>query len=152
MMVSLALALAACATPQAAGEARTCSPAIAERSAAEVMAADAAFAALAQATSAPVAFAHYAAEDAVTFNGGEQVDGRAGVIANFANWPAGAKLEWAPVTARGAPCGDMAWTWGRSTFTAPDGTQSQGRYITVWTRNAEGEWRFGFDAALRGAE
>jgi ketosteroid isomerase-like protein len=142
-----ALCLGACAT-----SAQTCSPATAERAAGEAIAADSAFAALAQTISVPEAFQRYAAADAVTFNGAEEVHGRAGVAANFADWPEGAKLEWAPVTARGSACGDMAWTWGRATYTAPDGTQSHGRYATIWKREADGQWRFGFDAALRRVE
>jgi ketosteroid isomerase-like protein len=140
------LGVAACASHL---DVETCSADMAERAAAEVMVADNEFAALAQSAGPPEAFAHYAAEDVVTFDREDEVDGRDRLIANFADWPQGAKLEWAPVSARGAPCGDMAWTWGRSTYTAPDGAQSKGRYVTVWKRDASGQWRFGFDAALR---
>jgi hypothetical protein len=43
----------------------------------------------------------------------------------------------------------MAWTWGNSVYTAPDGARSEGRYISVWTRDYRGDWRYAFDAAIR---
>jgi ketosteroid isomerase-like protein len=43
----------------------------------------------------------------------------------------------------------MGWTWGNSTYTAPDGTQRQGRYVSIWTRDYEGNWRYAFDAPIR---
>lgn len=117
--------------------------------AAEVMAADRAFAAMAQAEGAPAAFARYAAEDALIVTSGEIIDGRAGVIAAYADWPAGARLEWAPRHARVSMRGDMAWTWGDSVFIAPDGARRPGRYVSVWTRDMDGAWRFAFDAPIR---
>jgi ketosteroid isomerase-like protein len=116
---------------------------------AEVMAADRAFAAKAQADGIPAAFTEYAAEDALIVTSQEIVSGRAGVTASYADWPADARLEWAPETGRVSARGDMAWTWGNSTYTAPDGTRSTGRYISVWTRDYEGNWRYAFDAPIR---
>jgi ketosteroid isomerase-like protein len=75
--------------------------------------------------------------------------GRAGVAQRFQNWPEGARLEWAPETARVSARGDMGWTWGNSVYIAPDGARSAGRYISVWTRDYEGNWRFAFDAQIR---
>ncbi|MES1156956.1 MAG: DUF4440 domain-containing protein [Alphaproteobacteria bacterium] len=119
---------------------------------AELIEADRAFAALAQREGAPAAFAEYASENAVLALGGaDPVQGHDAVIAAFANWPHGARLQWSPTTGRVSARGDMGWTWGRSTYTAADGTQRQGRYITTWTRDFDGHWRFAFDAALRDA-
>ena len=59
--------------------------------------------------------------------------------------PDGELTETGRVSARG----DMAWTWGNSAYTAPDGTRSTGRYISVWTRDYEGNWRYAFDAPIR---
>ena len=73
----------------------------------------------------------------------------AGRVQHGQSGPQGARLEWAPETARVSARGDMGWTWGNSTYTAPDGTRTPGRYISVWTRDYEGNWRFAFDAALR---
>jgi ketosteroid isomerase-like protein len=116
---------------------------------AEVMAADRAFAAKAQADGVPAAFTEYAAEDALIVTSREIIAGRAGVTASYADWPAGARLEWAPETGRVSARGDMGWTWGNSTYTAPDGARTTGRYVSVWTRDYEGNWRYAFDAPIR---
>jgi ketosteroid isomerase-like protein len=116
---------------------------------AELLAVDRAFAAKARADGVPAAFNEYAAEDALVVSSELVSTGRAGVAARYENWPEGARLEWAPETARVSARGDMGWTWGNSTYTAPDGTRTPGRYISVWTRDYEGQWRFAFDAAVR---
>jgi len=116
---------------------------------AELMAADRAFAAKAQADGVPAAFHEYAAEDALIVTSREIVTGRAAVAASYQDWPQGARLEWAPETARVSVRGDMGWTWGNSTYTAPDGTRTAGRYVSVWTRHYDGNWRYAFDAPIR---
>lgn len=116
---------------------------------AELMAADRAFAAKAQADGVPAAFAEYAAGDALIVTSSEIISGRDGVTTSFADWPEGLRLEWAPETARVSARGDMGWTWGNSVRIAPDGTRTPGRYISVWTRDYEGNWRYAFDAAIR---
>lgn len=115
----------------------------------ELMEADRAFAALAQSEGVPVAFAQYAASDALIVTSGEIISGRDGVVQSYAGWPATARLEWAPETARVSARGDMGWTWGNSVHTAADGTRTTGRYVSVWTRDYEGNWRYAFDAPIR---
>lgn len=115
---------------------------------AELLAVDRAFAAKARADGVPAAFAEYAAEDAVMLSRENITSGRDGVVQRFANWPQGARLEWAPEAARVSARGDMGWTWGNSSHIAPDGTREPGRYITVWTRDYEGRWRYAFDAGV----
>lgn len=116
---------------------------------AELLEVDRAFAAKASADGVPAAFSAYAAEDALVVSSETVSTGRAGIVARYQTWPAGARLEWVPETARVSARGDMGWTWGNSTYTAPDGTRTPGRYISVWTRDYRGEWRFAFDAAVR---
>ena len=116
---------------------------------AEVMAADRAFAAKAVADGVPAAFNEYAASDALMVSSDNITTGREGVASRFQNWPEGARLEWAPETGRVSARGDMAWTWGNSVYIAPDGARSTGRYVSVWTRDYEGNWRFAFDAPIR---
>jgi ketosteroid isomerase-like protein len=116
---------------------------------AELLEVDRAFAAKASADGVPAAFAAYAAENAIVLSADTISTGRAGIAQRYQNWPEGARLEWAPETARVAARGDMGWTWGNSLYTAPDGTRTAGRYISVWTRDVEGNWRFAFDAAVR---
>ena len=116
---------------------------------AELLDADRAFAAKARAEGVPAAFAEFAAEDALIVSADTISTGRAGIAQRYANWPQGARLEWAPETGRVSARGDMGWTWGNSTYTAADGTRTSGRYISVWTRDYEGHWRYAFDAAVR---
>lgn len=116
---------------------------------AELLAVDTAFFRKAQADGVQAAFRDYAADDAIVFNGETPVEGRDAVAGLFANWPAGARLERTPQLARVSERGDMGWTWGRSVHVAADGTRRPGRYVTTWTRDGEGRWRFAFDSALR---
>jgi len=115
---------------------------------AELMEADRAFAALAAAEGVPAAFARFAAEDALIVTSTQTLYGRAGIAANFQNCASDAQLQWAPETARVSARGDMGWTWGNATYVAPDGTRSPRRYVTVWKRDDEGNWRFAFDASI----
>lgn len=115
----------------------------------EVMQADRDFNAMAQREGLDAAFREYAAEDSLLVTSREVHAGRAAAAAAFADWPPGARLEWAPETGRVSARGDMAWTWGNSVYTAPDGARSEGRYVSVWTRDYRGAWRFAFDAAIR---
>jgi ketosteroid isomerase-like protein len=115
---------------------------------AELMQADRDFAALAAAEGVPGAFARFAAEDALIVTSTQTLNGRAGISAYYQNWPSGAQLQWAPETARVSARGDMGWTWGNATYVAPDGTRTPTRYITVWKRDVDGNWRFAFDAAI----
>ena len=115
----------------------------------ELLAADRAFAAKAHADGVPAAFAAYASDNAIMLSRANITTGHAAVVARFANWPQGARLEWAPETGRVSARGDMGWTWGNSTRIAADGTRTQGRYISVWTRDdVTGAWKFAFDAGV----
>lgn len=116
---------------------------------AELLEADRAFNAMAQAEGVPAAFNRYAAEDALIVTGRETLTGRAGIAASYQTWPATARLEWAPETGRVSARGDMGWTWGTSTYTAPDGARTPGRYVSIWTRDNDGNWRYSFDAPIR---
>lgn len=116
---------------------------------AELLDADRAFAAKAQADGVPAAFNQYAAENALIVTSTEVLNGRAGIAASYQGWPEGARLEWAPETGRVSARGDMGWTWGNSTYTAPDGARRTGRYVSVWTRDYDGNWRYSFDAPIR---
>lgn len=116
---------------------------------AELLAVDRAFAARAAADGVLVAFNAYAAENAIIVTSDSLSNGRAGIASRYQNWPQDARLEWAPETGRVSARGDMGWTWGNSTYIAPDGARTPGRYIFVWTRDYEGNWRYSFDAPIR---
>lgn len=114
----------------------------------ELVDADRAFAAKAASDGVPAAFLAYAAEDALMLTRENVVSGRAGVAQRFAAWPAGARLEWIPQAGRVSARGDMGWTWGDSVFVAADGARTPGRYVSVWTRDLDGNWRFALDAGV----
>lgn len=122
---------------------------LAEAAIAELLAIDRAFATMARAQGVPAAFEHYAVEDALIVTSVEILSGRTGIAASYASWPEGAQLEWAPETARVSTRGDMGWTWGNSVLTLPDGARREGRYVTIWTRDYQGNWRYAFDAPIR---
>ncbi|ANP47271.1 YybH family protein [Candidatus Viadribacter manganicus] len=115
----------------------------------ELLDADRAFNTMAQAEGVAAAFNAYASEDALLLTSTETVTGRPGVAARFQNWPATDRLERTPQTGRVSARGDMGWTWGVSTTVGADGVRTAGRYMTVWTRDYEGNWRYSFDAAIK---
>ncbi|MBY0564138.1 MAG: nuclear transport factor 2 family protein [Hyphomonadaceae bacterium] len=115
---------------------------------AELLETDRAFNAMAQSEGVPAAFARYAAEDGLIVTSTQILNGRAGISAYYQNWPPGAQLQWAPETGRVSARGDMGWTWGNAVYIAPDGARTPTRYVTVWKRDYDGQWRFAFDAAI----
>ena len=66
----------------------------------------------------------------------------------------GFHISWAPDSAVVSPGGDFGYTYGMNRITAPDSTgnlrTSEGRYITVWRREANGPWRCTFDISNEG--
>jgi ketosteroid isomerase-like protein len=115
----------------------------------ELLAVDRAFAAMAARDGVPKAFEHYASARGIIVTSEAVLEGREAIVARYAQWPEGARLEWAPEAARVSSRGDMGWTWGNSVHTAPDGARTRGRYVSVWTRDFEGNWRYAFEAAIR---
>jgi ketosteroid isomerase-like protein len=115
----------------------------------ELLDADRALAAMARADGAPAAFARYAASDAVVASSEAVASGSEAVTQRFANWPQGARLERTPESARVSARGDMGWTYGTMTQVGADGARTTGRYVSVWTRDYEGAWRYAFDAPIR---
>lgn len=115
----------------------------------ELLEADRALATLARTEGAPAAFARYAASDAVLATSEAVGTGSEGVTQRFANWPQGARLERTPESARVSARGDMGWTYGTTAQIGADGARTTGRYVSVWTRDYEGAWKYAFDAAIR---
>ena len=86
-------------------------------------------------------FLAYAAPDGFLFDHGRPVNAAA-------TWPArtptkGPELAWHPIWADVAQSGDLAYTTGPWTLTAPNQTAptAAGQYVTVWQRQ-HGEWKF----------
>jgi ketosteroid isomerase-like protein len=107
---------------------------------AELMSADSAFAALSVKSGAKTAFLAYAAENAISFGSGAQLtEGREAIGAGFDGFPAGAVLEWWPVTAQIAPSGDLGCTVGEARISS---LNHYSKYLTIWRRQQGGTWKF----------
>lgn len=98
------------------------------------------------------AFAKWFADDAVTLNNGlPAVLGRAAIAAQ-AQWdPKQYQLTWVPQGAQMGPSNDMGFTWGHyeghSIDKAGQPVTKTGRYMTVWKKQANGEWKVAMDAS-----
>jgi ketosteroid isomerase-like protein len=107
---------------------------------AELLRADSAFARTSVASGVKAAFLAYAADDAIAFGGGAQINqGREAIGAGFDNFPAGAVLEWNPVAADIAESGDLGCTVGEAAITS---RHYYSKYLTVWKRQPDGGWKF----------
>ncbi len=97
------------------------------------------------------AFADWFAEDGVTLgNGAAPVIGRV-AIAKSANWdPKAYQLTWTPTEAVMGPSGDMGYTWGHFEGHSKDANgnpvTTSGRYMTIWRRQPDGQWKVVLDA------
>jgi ketosteroid isomerase-like protein len=96
-------------------------------------------------------FAEWFAEDGVALgNGAAPSVGRV-AIAKSANWdPKAYQLIWSPTDAVMGPSGDMGYTWGHfeghSKDASGNSVTNTGRYITIWRRQADGQWKVVLDA------
>jgi len=97
------------------------------------------------------AFADWFAEDGVALgNGAEPKVGRV-AIAKSANWsPKDYQLIWTPTDAVMGPSGDMGYTWGHFEGHSKDANGNpvvtNGRYMTIWRKQPDGQWRVVLDA------
>jgi len=97
------------------------------------------------------AFADWFAEDGVALNNGAQpLIGKVAVARN-ANWsPKDYQLTWTPTEALMGPSGDMGYTWGHFEGHAKDAqgnsVVTSGRYITMWRKEPDGNWKVVLDA------
>jgi len=63
----------------------------------------------------------------------------------------GYSLQWAPDPVVVAAAGDLGWTSGRyqSTSQGPDGpVLAEGRYLTIWRRQADGVLKVDLDTGV----
>jgi ketosteroid isomerase-like protein len=129
-------------TPPPARAAAPATPVRGRADSRELLSADSAFAAMSVARGAKAAFLTFAADDAVTLGGGGAAPmhhGREAIGAAFADFPAEAVLEWAPVAADIAGSGDLGCTVGEAAVAAQ---RWYSKYLTVWKRQPDGVWRF----------
>lgn len=118
---------------------------IASDTAAAVRAADTAFAARAQVVPPPQAFREFMDEtDGLQFDGATPIRGAAAIYqALGGGQPQRNKLEWQVTDAWGSNGGDMGVTTGvwKSTSLSNARPPITGRYVTVWRKNAKGQWK-----------
>lgn len=110
-----------------------------------VRAADTAFAARAQVVPTAQAFREFMDEtDGLQFGEGAPARGSAAIYAAMGgDAPQHSRLEWSVTDAWGSAGGDLGVTTGTWKASALDGSRPPvtGRYVTVWRKNAKGEWK-----------
>lgn len=111
----------------------------------EVLAADTAFSALSVDQGYSVAFTQTCAPGAVIAGGSDFRWNAAGVAEALAGWTPGDTLEWAPQLGRAAASGDLGYTVGNASHSAPGKPTTYTKYLTIWVRQADGSWRFLLD-------
>jgi ketosteroid isomerase-like protein len=83
--------------------------------------------------------------DGLAFTGaGDPARGSKAVFAAYGgDAPSPLKLSWVPAEVFAADGGDMAASWGRFTLvsTDPKVKTLTGRYVTVWRKGADGQWK-----------
>ena len=97
------------------------------------------------------AFADWFAEDGVSLGNGQPPGVGRVAIVKSANWsPQVYQLVWTPTDAAMGPSGDMGYTWGhfegRSKDANGNPVVTTGRYMTIWRKQPDGNWKVVLDA------
>lgn len=97
------------------------------------------------------AFAEWFAEDGVTLGNGEAPQVGKVAIARTTTWsPKDYQLTWTPTDASMGPSGDIGYTWGHFEGHSKDANgnpvTTTGRYITIWRKQSDGNWKVVLDA------
>jgi len=97
------------------------------------------------------AFADWFAGDGVSLGNGAAPNIGKVAIAKSAAWsPKDYQLTWTPTDAMMGPSGDMGYTWGHYEGHSKDANgnpiTTTGRYITMWRREPDGNWKVVLDA------
>lgn len=110
------------------------------------------FSAMAQSVGIEEAFLHYASEEAVIMRNNKVFEGKNALQEYFNNIPISdnkVSLIWAPDFVDVAESGDLAYTYGKYTYTVTDTSgqlnESKGIFHTVWKRQEDGKWKFVWD-------
>jgi ketosteroid isomerase-like protein len=118
----------------------TQAPARASGPAAAFVAADLAFARLARARGAEVAFRRWAAPESFTLGGGGLMTRGPAAIGHAVAGPE--VWRWHPVASGASRGGDLGWTVGEAVITPKKGDPDYGKYLTVWVRGPSDRVRF----------
>jgi hypothetical protein len=90
-----------------------------------------------------VAFERWAAPEAITFGDRGLLARGPKSIGRAVDFPA--VWQWHPVAAGAAGTGDLGWTVGEATITAPGAEPTHSKYLTAWVRLDGGSIRFLID-------
>ncbi|MDP3735954.1 MAG: nuclear transport factor 2 family protein [Hyphomonadaceae bacterium] len=122
--------------PEPAAGANTA--AAAQASLESAMQADRDFAAVSKKDGPKAAFLQYMDKDGAFFQPGAVVNGAEAVAAGFDGSPPDFGIDWTPDGGHGSAGGDLAVTTGRYTISSGGQKIEQGRYVTVWRKDAAG--------------
>jgi len=116
----------------------------------EIMQVEKEFAEMAANEGVAKAFIAFAADDAILNRNNSIVEGKAAIKAYFDRQTlTDVKLEWEPDFVDVSESGDLAYTYGKYTFSAFDPNakkiEAKGIFHTVWKRQADGSWKFVYD-------
>ena len=123
---------------------------IIDKSKAEIVATEKAFAGMAKKEGVAAAFTYYAAENAAINYNDKLIKGRSSIKAHYSDKKyKDVTLEWAPDFVDASASGDLGYTYGNYTFIRKDSTGKtetfKGIFHTVWKKQTDGTWRFVWD-------
>ena len=99
------------------------------------------------------AFIHYAADSAVLLQKNAwPIKGKLEIKASFHTLSdTGFVLTWEPLDAIMARSGDLGYTYGIYTMLDKTSTgEFMGKYVTIWKKQANGQWKFVLDCGNEG--
>jgi ketosteroid isomerase-like protein len=100
------------------------------------------------------AFEYFAADSAVIFQDySNPIKGRENIASLF-SLSEGSSLDWEPYFTEISASGDLGYTLGNYTATHTDDSGhlqiTKGFYMTIWKKQADGQWRYVFDSGVKG--
>lgn len=116
----------------------------------EILEVEKAFSEMAANEGVKAAFLHYAADHAVLNRNNTIIEGKEAFESYFDNQIlTDIKLAWVPEFVDVSSAGDLAYTYGKFTFSARDTTgkdiNAKGVFHTVWKRQEDGSWKYVYD-------
>jgi ketosteroid isomerase-like protein len=99
------------------------------------------------------AFLKYAADTAVLLQKNTMpVVGKTAIASAFESFSdTGFVLTWEPLYAALSRSGDLGYTYGLYTnLNKTDGSKSRGKYVTIWSKQPDGTWKYVLDGGNEG--
>ena len=101
------------------------------------------------------AFLAYISDDCVLLRPKKDpIKGREKITEMFSKPDSGFTLSWTPLHADVAKSGDMGYTYGiyKTELDNADGSlkTTEGTYVSIWKRDANGDWKFVLDSGNQG--